>query len=365
MEPTSVFSFRKLLLILVALTSLFAVGASGQVVVRTVLDQPRPAPDSVVVDPQRAETSVPSDMTGLDTAARTEVIRIQGEIRANKTNVQFEVPEAVKEAITAKTVNEALFPLVDPDRTTSVTDEEFKAICKSVQPALINNFMPTLWHSGRTACFWDQKGFNGLRAARLTGNTDRGAMSVELLTDIFWGLRVRAQTGIAATANEASEAERVKKNLQQLLASGGTVSLSAEYPWYAQRAPSRKVHSLVTSYARVGGTVPILGQDQSSNSVQEDDITANFEVGLLEAQTQIDSFRGDINFVAFGRTGVVHGTKKFHQSIKNDDEAAFVYGEIGAGFRLAKLVWVVASWTGYSADSLPGGQFALTVAMGK
>jgi hypothetical protein len=62
---------------------------------------------------------------------------------------------------------------------------------------------------------------------------------------------------------------------------------------------------------------------------------------------------------------VVQGTKHFHHDIGNEDESLFAYGEIGAGFRLSNLLWVLGSWTGYSADSLPGGQFAITVGVGK
>lgn len=269
---------------------------------------------------------------------------------------------------TAETVKD-LTPTLDTklSELADLEGEKFEEACEKVVPALVNKFMPTLWRSELSACFWLQPGLDSLRTARLSGTSEQGLASVELLSDIFWGLRVKVQSSVAASegGDDESQEDRAKRNLQQLLASGGNLSVGATYPWFAHQSGSNKVRSLFTSFVRVGSVIPALGQDDESNTVEGDDINGNLELGILEAETRIDSFKGSIKFVAYGRTGLIHGTKRFHESILNEDEDVFAYGEIGVGFRLSDLVWILGSWSDYSSDSLPGGQFAITVGMGK
>ncbi len=330
--------------------------SDAQVFVRTIADTPPVTGATDVISPATIETKAQAHnfiMTPAD-----DVAKLINELKANNAKALTD-PE--KEKLTAALVREKLRGLA------TASDDDFKKKCKEVEPALVNNFMPTLWESERTACFWQQQGTDALREARLSGGTNRGTAAVELLSDIFWGLRVRVQSGVSASGgdeNESAEA-RAERNLQALLASGGNLSFSGTYPWYLHRSGAGKVESLITSYGRLGATVPILGQDDEENSVAEDDINASFELGLVDAQTRIGSFRNNVNVVAFGRAGVVQGTKHFHHDIGNEDEALLWYGEVGAGFRLSNLLWVLGSWTGYSADSLPGGQFTVTVGVGK
>ncbi|HEX6863817.1 MAG TPA: hypothetical protein VF414_13410 [Thermoanaerobaculia bacterium] len=359
--------FRSFLILSLA-ACMAAPSVTAQTFVKTILDAPPAEDPEDVVSPARIEETLARDpnlVLPLSTGAEAAYDEIKEKRTASLT-------ATIREELTAAVVDQKLARLASL-KDKAEFDKEFEETCKEVAPVLENNFLPALWNSGRSACFWGQSGLDALRAARLTGTSDQGTAALELASDIFWGLRVKIQASVTASEDDDEETEDSEKaeeteaetNLQQLLASGGNLSLSAMYPWYAHKSSSGKVQALFTSFVRVGGIIPALGEDEDSSTVEEDDVNASLELGLLEADARIDSFRGNITFVVFGRAGLVDGTKKFHESISNEDEKLFAYGEIGAGVRLAESFWLLGSWKGYSADALPGGEFALTIGMGK
>lgn len=324
---TKQFGFTHLspLVTVVIFVLLSAFRLEAQTFVRTIADTPAVAAATDPVLPAQAEAKAKA--TTFNVPLRADIEKFVNSVKAGAVT---DVSEPQREKLTAALVRQKLQGLA------TVDEDEFEKRCKEVEPALTNNFMPTLWESERSACFWQQRGLDSLRSARLSGTTNHGTAAVELLSNLFWGLRVKVQSGVTASDGDENEnaEDRAKRNLQQLLASGGNLSFSGTYPWYLHRSKAEKVQSLFTSFGRIGAVVPVLGQDDGENSVGEDDINASFELGIVEAQTRIESFEGGMNFVAFGRIGAVHGTKHFHHDIGNEDEALFGYGEVGAGFRL-------------------------------
>jgi len=365
-------SILRSFLILSLAVCIAAPSVTAQTFMKTILDAPPAEQPENEVSPATVEAS--PETPGVLRALASDPNLSQeanDAISAIEGGREPSLKASTREALAAVLMNRKLAGLADLKEEDF--EKEFEETCSEVAPALVNNFLPTLWNSGRSACFWDQRGLDALRSARLTGTSDQGTASFELASDVFWGLRVKIQASVTASEDDDEDSEDSQKaeeteaesNLQQLLASGGNLSLSATYPWYAHQSSSAKVQALFSSFVRVGGIIPALGQDDDSSTVGEDDVNASLELGLLEADARIDSFRGNITFVVFGRAGLADGTKKFHESISNEDEKLFAYGEIGAGVRLADRFWLLGSWKGYSADALPGGEFALTIGMGK
>jgi hypothetical protein len=121
-------------------------------------------------------------------------------------------------------------------------DEEFKKkvndTCSKYGYALTNRSAPVAWNSARSVCFWNQPGLEFAKAAQIVGGDSQGTASVEVASDVFWGLRVRVQTSVAGTDSSDPDGQ-AKALLKQLQTAGGNISIGATYPWYAlERSPA-------------------------------------------------------------------------------------------------------------------------------
>jgi len=249
--------------------------------------------------------------------------------------------------------------------------------CKKVAN-LVNAKRPTRWNSYRTACFWRQSGLQTLRAATLSGNSDQGTAAVEVLSALFWGLRMTVNSSVSAAGEPSQDpVEEQKRKLQQLITSGGNLSFAGTYPWYLfdsthpEKVPpsprEASVRSLVSSYARLGTVIPTLGESTdtgASKNLNLRDFNANLELGLLQADVKIGSYDGDLTFVAFGKIAGVQGTRLFRDTVGQQSSGPFLYGQLGTGIRIGDFLYILGSWSGYSGNLKSPGA-TVTIAFGK
>jgi len=246
-----------------------------------------------------------------------------------------------------------------------LTDEQALQVCDKVSSLLKNRLAPVKWKSERSACFWNQPSFDWARAAQIAGSVDKGAVaSVEVASDVFWGLRVRIQTAVSGSNSADADAE-AKEQIQRLITAGGNFSVGATYPWYAYESPTSRVAGVLTSFARVGGAIPALGGEETSQTINDDDVNGSVELAPVDAQLQIQSFRRTISFVLTGRAEIVRGSGKFNKSIGNDGHHGFSYGQLGVGLRFAQVAWFVVSWKKFSSSSIPGTGTTYSLMFGK
>jgi len=329
--------------------------AVGQVFVRTVLDRkdvaPAPGGDTKVRElNHKAPSGVSLDARFLELTA------------SDKNKV---TDTALDEQLT-KDFNALFEKKLERDEF----NKEALAICDKVGWALKNRWKPVRWRSERSACFWSQPSIDFAHAAQIVGGDSQGTASVEVVSDVFWGVRVRVQSSVSGSDSSDQDAQ-AKALLKQLQTSGGNFSIGATYPWYALERPNSpdhpervRVHGLLTSFVRVGGAIPALGSDANSTSITATDANGSAELALIDSSLELQSFTTSINFVMTGRASVVNGTHKFNEAIKNSGHRGFAYGQIGAGLRFAGTVWIMASRAVYS-HKLPGSGMTYSVLFGK
>ena len=253
----------------------------------------------------------------------------------------------------------------------------FTEACQQVA-GLTNVWRPTKWAGYRTACFWSQPGLQTLKSGTMSGNSDQGTAAVEVLSDVFWGLRFTVHSSVATSNDDSGTAEEIaKRRLQQLVTSGGNLSMAGTYAWFAydsrhpeNNPPSPKeatLTSLWTSYARLGTVLPMFGESDktgASKTINSKDLNANLEVALLQTDTRIGSYNGSAIFTSFAKVSVVGGTKLFHDSIQHKNRHPFGYVQFGMGTRLSDFLYIMGSWSKYSGGLKSPGA-TLTVGFGK
>ena len=249
------------------------------------------------------------------------------------------------------------------DLGTMTADEE-AAVCKVVGPALANHRFPVRWSSERSSCFWNQQGLDWAQGAQIACSGNAGTASVEVASDVFWGLRVRVQSSVAGTTDSTDKDVVAKAALKQLSTAGGNIAFGATYPWYAIDSGSGHVQGLFTSYIRVAGSVSALGGDNSTTeTIQSKDANGNVELSALDAMVRIQSFKKTISLVLTGRVSFVNGTHAFNDQVMNTGHRGFMYNQLGIGLQFQD-VSVVASRANYS-HNLPGGGMTYTVIFSK
>jgi hypothetical protein len=328
--------------------TLWSVPAKAQVFVRTVLDQAAEIPPR--------ETSV---------KAFAEDLHLRGYETKDMEIGDLTAPEWEKlSRIVLKKLEDDLEKLSrDKTKSKEDFDKEALALCKKTGWALKNRPHPVGWSSARSVCFWLQPSLDFAHAAQIVGGDNQGTASIEAVSDIFWGLRVRIQTSVTGTDSAEPDAQ-AQALLKQLQTSGGSFSVGATYPWYALVKSNERVRGLLTSFLRVGGAIPALGSGSHSTTIKATDANGSVELALVDSSLEFQSFRNSINFVVTGRGSVVNGTRKFNESIKNTGHRGFAYGQIGAGLRFSDSVWLLASRSFYS-HKLPGSGMTYSVLFGK
>jgi hypothetical protein len=337
-----------------ALAFFLSIPAVGQVFVRTVLDRKNVAPEPSHSKVHELTNNIPFGVSA-------EALFV-------------ELPQSDKDKVANAALDEHLTADFNKLFGDKVDKDEFNKraldICDKVGWTLKNRWKPVRWKSERSACFWSQPSIDFAHAAQIVGGDKQGTASVEVVSDVFWGLRVRVQSGVSGSDSSDPDAQ-AKALLKQLQTSGGNFSVGATYPWYALERPKTpghpelaRVHGLLTSFIRAGGAIPALGADTNSTTIKAADANGSVELALVDSSLEIQSFTTSINFVMTGRASVVNGTHAFNDAIKNTGHRGFAYGQIGAGFRFADSVWIIASRVFYS-HKLPGSGMTYSVLFGK
>jgi len=367
----------------VGFTLVLSMPAIGQVFVRTVLDRKPPAEQ--LTEQQSAICNTGDPLKDKDCKQRltvaanlpaTELVAAAKSAICNTGDLDC-ILNTLKKLAKQAALNDMKSKLDALYNTQPLpADDDFKKqvsdICNKDGWALTNRPSPVAWNSARSVCFWNQPGLEFAKAAQIVGGDSQGTASVEVVSDVFWGLRVRIQTSVAGTDSSDPDGQ-AKALLKQLQTAGGNISIGATYPWYAlEKSPEPgassnsdpRVQAVLTSFFRVGGAVPALGNDSNSTTIKATDANGSLELALIDAALQLRSYKRSINFVLTGRASVVNGSHKFNETIKNTGHRGFAYGQIGAGIRFLDSVWVLASRTYYS-HSLPGSGMTYSVMFGK
>src|ERR1700674_5259478 len=135
----------------------------GQVFVHTLLDRPsQPVPTDAVIDAMSVLSA------------------------GNKTRLKA-FAKLDKDKITDADIDTALGGLSLP----TTTAQEAQAMCDHVAKPLTNEWLPVRWSSERSACLWSQQSLDFAKEAQIVGGGSQGTASVEIASDVFWGLRVR------------------------------------------------------------------------------------------------------------------------------------------------------------------------------
>ena len=251
----------------------------------------------------------------------------------------------------------------------------FEAGCRKVS-GLVNRWRPTRWAAYRTACFWAQPDAESLKTATVAGNSTNGTAAVEVVSDLFWGVRVAVLTAVSGAKSDTtmSEDDVVRRRLQELSTSGGNLSFMASYPWYlhdsavaSPKMPESSVQELFSSYVRVGTVVPALGESTetgASRTLDFKDLNAHLELAIGQADVRIGGATGGLNFVSFAKVCLVDGTKLFRSAVGHNSRNPFGYVQAGMGARVSSVFYLLASWTKYSGGLKSPGA-TLTLGFGK